>query len=155
MFKKWVIVLKIKVLDILWLEILDSSLHVMIVLKAQFESDDFTFVRIWAIHHLNHLVCFAPLIACTIALAWLLLILLASHPCWEMIYAFCSYKPLAKWAYLELIPLIALLSLVSLSLFWSSLQALSEKPWYHHILKEFWSFGIVLGISVGGFCFIG
>ena len=63
----------------------------------------------------------------------------------------CSYKPLAKWTYLELIPLIALLSLVSLSLFWSSLQALSEKPWSHLNLKEFWSFGIVLGISVGGF----
>ena len=39
MFKKWVIVLKIKVLDILCLEILDSPLHVMIVLKAQFESE--------------------------------------------------------------------------------------------------------------------
>ena len=35
-------------------------------------------------------------------------------------------------------------------LFWSSLQALSEKPWSNPTLKEFWSFGIVLGISVGG-----
>lgn len=74
---------------------------------------------------------------------------------WKWFRQFCSYKLLAKWTYLELIPLIALLSLVSLSLFWSSLQAVSEKPWYYHILKEFWSFGIVLGISVGGFCFIG
>ena len=73
---------------------------------------------------------------------------------WKWFRQFCSYKPLAKWTYLELIPLIALLSLVSLSLFWSSLQALSEKPWSHLNLKEFWSFGIVLGISVGGFCWI-
>ena len=74
---------------------------------------------------------------------------------WKWFRQFCSYKPLAKWTYLELIPLIALWAYVSLSLFWSSLQALSEKPWSHLILKEFWSFGIVLGISVGGFCFIG
>ena len=33
-------------LSLVRFEILDSSLHVMIVLKAQFGSDDFTFVRI-------------------------------------------------------------------------------------------------------------
>ena len=32
-------------------EILVFPLHVMRVLKAQFDSDKFTFVRIWAIHH--------------------------------------------------------------------------------------------------------
>ena len=47
MLKKWVIVLKKKnPLDILRFEILAFPLHVMIVLKAQFESDEFTFVRI-------------------------------------------------------------------------------------------------------------
>ena len=70
---------------------------------------------------------------------------------WKWFRQFCSYKPLAKWTYLELIPLIALWAYVSLSLFWISLQALSEKPWSHRNLKEFWSFGIVLGIRVGGF----
>ena len=37
---------KKKPLDILRFEILAFPLHVMIVLKAQFESDEFTFVRI-------------------------------------------------------------------------------------------------------------
>ena len=85
--------IKKKPLNILRFEILAFPLHVMIVLKAQFECDEFTFVRIWAIHHHNHLVCFAPLIACTIVFAWFLLMLPNYMHIWKWFRQFCSFCP--------------------------------------------------------------
>ena len=45
------------------------SLHVKLVLKVRIESDRFTLGENLSHHHLFYSVCFAPLIACTIALA--------------------------------------------------------------------------------------
>jgi len=67
---------------------------------------------------------------------------------WIWFRQFCSHEPIAKLAYLKLIPFISPLKhMYPFSVIYSSLQAFSLKNHDSSFLRKFRSFGIVLGIG--------
>jgi len=130
-----------ELLVILWTDILTFSLHVKLLLEL--------FYPMWEFEPLSVLCCVILPLECLhsgLGLTLFDAFLIHMHVgIWFR--QFCSVRLQPNEPTLNCFRWYPFLSLHTLSLFYSSLQALSLKNHDYSYLRKFWSFGIVLGMG--------